>query len=381
MLNYSVMKQFFILLTALIVGMMTMPCYAQDEDPGEVFRAVEQMPAFPGGDAALMKYINEHLQYPPLAMENNIEGRVIVQFVVTKAGKIGDVKVVRSVDSALDAEAVRVVKTFPDFIPGRSNGKPVNTWYTLPITFRLAHNQVSTITPSTQDNDSDEVFRAVEQMPVFPGGDAALMKYIDSHLQYPPTAMENGIQGRVIVQFVVTKTGKIGDVKVVRGVDSALDAEAVRVVKTFPDFIPGRSNGKPVNTWYTLPITFRLAHNQVSTITPSTQDNDSDEVFRAVEQMPVFPGGDAALMKYIDSHLQYPPTAMENGIQGRVIVQFVVTKTGKIGDVKVVRGVDSALDAEAVRLTKSFPDFIPGKKNGRPVNVWYTLPITFKLTE
>ena len=381
MLNYSVMKQFFILLTALIVGMMTMPCYAQDEDPGEVFRAVEQMPAFPGGDAALMKYINEHLQYPPLAMENNIEGRVIVQFVVTKAGKIGDVKVVRSVDSALDAEAVRVVKTFPDFIPGRSNGKPVNTWYTLPITFKLAHNQVSTITPSTQDNDSDEVFRAVEQMPVFPGGDAALMKYIDSHLQYPPTAMENGIQGRVIVQFVVTKTGKIGDVKVVRGVDSALDAEAVRVVKTFPDFIPGRSNGKPVNTWYTLPITFKLAHNQVSTITPSTQDNDSDEVFRAVEQMPVFPGGDAALMKYIDSHLQYPPTAMENGIQGRVIVQFVVTKTGKIGDVKVVRGVDSALDAEAVRLTKSFPDFIPGKKNGRPVNVWYTLPITFKLTE
>ena len=375
------MKQFFILLTALIVGMMTMPCYAQDEDPGEVFRAVEQMPAFPGGDAALMKYINEHLQYPPLAMENNIEGRVIVQFVVTKAGKIGDVKVVRSVDSALDAEAVRVVKTFPDFIPGRSNGKPVNTWYTLPITFRLAHNQVSTITPSTQDNDSDEVFRAVEQMPVFPGGDAALMKYIDSHLQYPPTAMENGIQGRVIVQFVVTKTGKIGDVKVVRGVDSALDAEAVRVVKTFPDFIPGRSNGKPVNTWYTLPITFKLAHNQVSTITPSTQDNDSDEVFRAVEQMPVFPGGDAALMKYIDSHLQYPPTAMENGIQGRVIVQFVVTKTGKIGDVKVVRGVDSALDAEAVRLTKSLPDFIPGRLHGQPVNVWYTLPITFKLTE
>ena len=375
------MKQFFILLTALIVGMMTMPCYAQDEDPGEVFRAVEQMPAFPGGDAALMKYINEHLQYPPLAMENNIEGRVIVQFVVTKAGKIGDVKVVRSVDSALDAEAVRVVRTFPDFIPGRSNGKPVNTWYTLPITFRLAHNQVSTITPSTQDNDSDEVFRAVEQMPVFPGGDAALMKYIDSHLQYPPTAMENGIQGRVIVQFVVTKTGKIGDVKVVRGVDSALDAEAVRVVKTFPDFIPGRSNGKPVNTWYTLPITFKLAHNQVSTITPSTQDNDSDEVFRAVEQMPVFPGGDAALMKYIDSHLQYPPTAMENGIQGRVIVQFVVTKTGKIGDVKVVRGVDSALDAEAVRLTKSLPDFIPGRLHGQPVNVWYTLPITFKLTE
>ena len=131
------MKQFFILLTALIVG-MAMPCYAQDNNSDEVFRAVEQMPAFPGGDAALMKYINEHLQYPPSAMESNIQGRVIVQFVVTKTGKIRDVKVVRSVDSALDAEAVRVVKTLPDFIPGRSNGKPVNVWYTLPVTFMLA---------------------------------------------------------------------------------------------------------------------------------------------------------------------------------------------------------------------------------------------------
>ncbi len=104
-----------------------------------------------------------------------------------------------------------------------------------------------------------------------------------------------------------------------------------------------------------------------------------EEVFRAVEQMPMFPGGDAALMKYLSSHIQYPTMAMENNIQGRVIVQFVVTKTGKIGEVKVVRSVDRDLDAEAVRVCKSLPDFIPGKMNGQAVNVWYTLPVTFKL--
>ena len=106
---------------------------------------------------------------------------------------------------------------------------------------------------------------------------------------------------------------------------------------------------------------------------------EENKVFTAVEQMPQFPGGEAELMKYIHKNLKYPPVAMENNIQGRVVVQFVVTKTGKIGEVKVARGRDPDLDKEAVRLVKSLPDFIPGKMNGQSVNVWYTLPITFKL--
>ena len=104
-----------------------------------------------------------------------------------------------------------------------------------------------------------------------------------------------------------------------------------------------------------------------------------EEVFRAVEQMPRFPGGEQALMKYLSTHINYPTMAMENNVQGRVVVQFVVTKTGKIGEVKVVRSVDRDLDKEAVRVCKTLPDFIPGKMNGQAVNVWYTLPVSFKL--
>ena len=103
------------------------------------------------------------------------------------------------------------------------------------------------------------------------------------------------------------------------------------------------------------------------------------EVFKAVEQMPTFPGGDAELMKWLRDHIQYPTVAMENNIQGRVVVQFVVTKTGKVGEVKVVRSVDRDLDKEAIRVCKSLPDFIPGRMNGQAVNVWYTLPVQFKL--
>ena len=109
------------------------------------------------------------------------------------------------------------------------------------------------------------------------------------------------------------------------------------------------------------------------------KEEKKEEIFRSVEQMPQFPGGEAALMKYLQSHINYPPMAAENNVQGRVVVQFVVDKTGKVGEVKVVRSVDKDLDKEAVRVCKSLPKFTPGRQNGQPVSVWYTLPVTFKL--
>lgn len=109
------------------------------------------------------------------------------------------------------------------------------------------------------------------------------------------------------------------------------------------------------------------------------EEKTEEKVFSAVEQMPQFPGGEGELMKYLSSHINYPTMAMENNVQGRVIIQFVVTRTGKIGEVKVARGVDRDLDKEAVRVVRSLPAFIPGKMNGQAVNVWYTLPVNFKL--
>lgn len=101
--------------------------------------SVEQKPQFPGGDAALMKYLWSHINYPHMAAENDIEGRVIVQFLVDKTtGKVSEVKVARSVDKYLDREATRVVKSLPIFTPGRHKGKPVDVWYVLPITFHMA---------------------------------------------------------------------------------------------------------------------------------------------------------------------------------------------------------------------------------------------------
>ena len=121
------------------------------EQDNKVYNSVEQMPEFPGGVAEMMKFLQMNIKYPPTAAANKIEGRVIVQFIIDATGQVGDVKVVRSVDEELDAEAVRVVKSMPKFTPGRQDGKAVAVWYTLPISFKLQGEPVETqSTPAVQ---------------------------------------------------------------------------------------------------------------------------------------------------------------------------------------------------------------------------------------
>lgn len=106
---------------------------------------------------------------------------------------------------------------------------------------------------------------------------------------------------------------------------------------------------------------------------------ESKNVYESVEQMPEFPGGMEEMMKFLQQNIQYPASAAKNKVEGRVVLQFVVEKDGQIGEVKVARSVDPELDAEALRVVKSMPNFIPGRQDGKPVAVWYTIPISFKL--
>ena len=107
------------------------------EEENKVFDVVEQMPSFPGGPAALMKYLSENMRYPAVAEENGIQGRVTVQFVIEKDGSVTDVRTMKSVDPALDREAERVVKSMPKWIPGKQNGSAVRVKYFVPVVFRL----------------------------------------------------------------------------------------------------------------------------------------------------------------------------------------------------------------------------------------------------
>lgn len=121
------------------------------------------------------------------------------------------------------------------------------------------------------------------------------------------------------------------------------------------------------------------AVEEIATPEPPKQEAEQNKVFDVVEQQPQFPGGMGALNQWLGSNIKYPAMAAENGIEGRVIVQFVVERDGSVSGVHVVRGVDSSLDREATRVVAQMPKWIPGKQNGSAVRVKYTVPVTFRL--
>ena len=114
---------------------------------------------------------------------------------------------------------------------------------------------------------------------------------------------------------------------------------------------------------------------------PVKAEERSSEVCTIPEQLPVFPGGEHALLAYVAQHLKYPEQAIRDRVQGIVQLRFVVLENGRIGDVQIIKSLEPHCDAEAKRVVRSLPRFIPGKQGGKAVRVWYTLPIRFMIPE
>ena len=125
--------------------------------------------------------------------------------------------------------------------------------------------------------------------------------------------------------------------------------------------------------------TVLMAKDTITQSEPPKHVEEKNKVFYILEQMPSFPGGTVQLMKWLAEHVQYPAGALKTGVQGRVIIAFVVERDGSITDVNVVRSVDPSLDKEAARVVRNMPKWIPGKQNGAPVRVKYNVPVTFRL--
>ncbi len=339
---------------------------------GDAYLVVDEMPVFPGGDEALLRYIAENTRYPKEAKDKGTQGRIIIRFKVNTDGTVSDASVLKTVDTLLDNEALRVVGTIPRFTPGKLNGVNVPVWFMIPITFSLKGEG-----PQSSSHfeviGTDTVYLSSSERPVFPGGDQSLMKFKTENAIYPPDIKKLGIEGSVMVRFIIEKNGSVSNVRIIHGAAPSLDAEAIRVTKLMPAWQPGKEKGKPVKYMYVTSYDFLLTPRKP----PVFEEGDP---FVVVEEMPVFPGGDSALLAYIARNTKYPEAAKANKIEGRVIVRFCVTDVGGIDRVSVLKGVDPEIDAEAIRVVKSLPKFEPGKQGGKPVNVWYMIPITFGLS-
>lgn len=228
------------------------------------------------------------------------------------------------------------------------------------------------------DNNSAETQLAPEKMPQFPGGEKAMLLFLQKNIKYPKEAQEKGIQGNVVCSLIITPEGEVSDVTVVRAIDPLLDAEAIRVIESMPKWEPGLVDGKPVPVRYTIPIKFALNTEQSSKKATNNQV-PSDEVYNVSDNSPMFIGGEGKMYGFLSQIVKYPKEAQLNNIEGRVICQFVVEKDGSITNAKVVRSVDPLLDAEALRVIQLMPNWKPGTIKGEPVRVRYVMPIIFRL--
>lgn len=214
-------------------------------------------PSFDGGDVnKFIMWVFSNIKYPEEAYKNNIKGKVIVSFVITKSGDVKDVEVMKSSgNELLDNEAVRVVSLSPKWEPAKVKGEAVNISYTIPVLFDLRENP----------KDTDAVsYDAVDEKPTFQGkgnneGNNEFTKWMFSQLEYPDEAIKNKIMGRTLLEFIITKEGKVKNVTVLKSAgNELLDNEAVRVISLSPDWEPGKINGTPVNVRYTFPVIFML---------------------------------------------------------------------------------------------------------------------------
>lgn len=195
-----------------------------------------------------------------------------------------------------------------------------------------------------------------------------------------------GVEGRVVIGFVVNDDGSLSDFTVQRSICRDLDSEAMRVARLLPSFHPAMLMDKPIKFNYLLPFKFKLtpgadSSHRSSAKVSSVADTLNSKIFTVVEQMPSYPGGEQAMQHFISKNLKYPDYEAMHRISGRVIIGFVVNEDGHISDIKVRNSVSKGLDEEACRVINLFPAFKPGKQQGRPVKVSYVLPILFKLSD
>lgn len=228
---------------------------------------------------------------------------------------------------------------------------------------------------SVQEENIDEIFVRVEKKAEFPGGKRALTKYLHENIKYPEKALETGIQGIVMVKFVISQEGKVSRSEVVRSIHPLLDEEALRVVNGMPRWRPAQNGSKNVNSYFTLPVNFKLADS------PSTPAPEKDEkgVYLRVDKQAQHPSGMATLMSSIQKNLKYPKKAKKEKTEGTCIVQFVVEADGKIGEISVSRSISPEIDQEAIRLVKGTGAWIPAQSKGENVRSYVKLPINFKL--
>jgi TonB family protein len=234
-----------ILLIPVIYFATAMPATAQIKD--SVYSITDKPASFTAGNP--QEFLMTHTNYPQAAIDSNIQGGVVVRFIVDKKGVVRNPNIIRSVHPLLDRATLLSVINMPYWRPAEMNGEKVNSYVTLTLPFEIILDTTTAAPPKSANT---------EKMPEFPGGQDRLLEYLKRNIKYPFDALSKHIEGKVQVRFVIDEEGKISEPVVVHPVYPSLDKEAIRVVMHMLPWHPGEQNGKKVKVYFTVPVSFRL---------------------------------------------------------------------------------------------------------------------------
>ncbi|SFW60303.1 energy transducer TonB [Chitinophaga sancti] len=257
----------------LYLSTFSITCAAQSPvtDPtGTIYHKVDVPPEFVGGDDARDRFLTQNIHYPRSAQEKGASGTVIVQFVIDENGNVlNPTSQSPYLDTSLQRESIRVVQLMPKWKPGLLDGKEVKVRFYLPIKYTLqiageSRSSAFPVIPKVAPTAKDSVLNVIyytdpANKPAYPGGENGLTKYLKKNLNYPQEALESGIEGIVTVQFTINGDGTISNVSTISPkLGGRLEMEAIRLIRSMPNWKPAMENGKPVPAQCNIPIEFSL---------------------------------------------------------------------------------------------------------------------------
>jgi len=349
-MNLKKMKKQLLFLYLVIILSIPTESYSQTTQNDTVYDFVTIMPEYPGGQKGMLSYFIQNMRFPLAAYLNGVSTTAYVNFIIETDGSVSDVLVLKPIGYGCDQEAIRLVSQMKDWKPGEMNGKKVRVRSNTPVYFK------EELYPGSR------IYTDLDTMPAFPGGSVELISYIESELVYPELAKKAQVNGVINVNLVIEKDGSVSNVTVDPSLGYGCEEAAAKVVLRMPLWEPAYYLGEPVRATLSVPVDFKSS-------------------YKIVETMPEFPGGRGAMYEFMNQNLEYPQEALENKVEGQVIISFVVAADGSLSNIELAKGIGNGCDEEALRIVSIMPAWIPGMHLEKPVAVEYNLAVGFKLPE
>lgn len=373
------MKKLITLIVALLstsfsaFSQDTIPAGTEYKSYSHIYSYLDHMPEAPYN---VNEFLARNINFPTDARDQGISGRVVLRFVIDEKGEISNITIHQSVSPSIDSEAVRVVRMMPSWKPGRTDEDEVAKVYvTLPIKFTLGDGRIPVAAPArpfVKPPIKGQVHYTADSKPK-PG--YSIARFISEVGVYPEDAKREKIQGSVKLKFIVTETGRIDSINVIKNLYPSMDSLAARLLEIMPSWKPALINGKPVNLWDSISLRFTLDGSHAFNVV--IKQSISGPILSYAEQMPE-PG--VSINSYISSQVTSSNIAELVGTKGKVILKFIVTSTGDLDSFTVIKSLNPLVDTLAMTILDGMPPWTPAINAGKAVNVYYTTPIAFNFT-